>query len=162
GCTLEFQEQWILNPATSSVSKKVDEYKISCEDSSELIPPAEGEIRIKNINYEFSFLDLQEEAVPMIREERVLKLQKDFIDFINALHPLPDFYDPPEQLLSVYFHEEWIVDTDHQEFHKRVKGVTPVIWQLRQTAAGEPVLDAATGYPVYYKLQLERIDLRQP
>jgi hypothetical protein len=37
-----------------------------------------------------------------------------------------------------------------------------VIWQERQTAEGEALHDAETGYPVYYILKLERIDLRQP
>ncbi|MCD4709533.1 MAG: hypothetical protein K8R52_01695 [Bacteroidales bacterium] len=45
---------------------------------------------------------------------------------------------------------------------KNENGITPVIWQLRQTAEGEPVHDAETGFPVYYKLKLERIDLRNP
>ena len=162
GCKMEFSEEWILDPAGASLSKKVNEYRISCEDSSEHISPAKDELRIKNISYEFSFLDLQEEAMPMIREKTVLKLQKDFIALINALNPLPEFYDPPLQLLSVYFLEDWVFNADQKTINKRVKGITPVIWQQRQTADGKPVLDAATGYPVYYKLSLEQIDLRQP
>lgn len=162
GCKMEFREEWTLDPASSSLSKKVDEYRISCEDSSEHLSPAKGELRIKNISYEFSFLDLQEEAMPIIGEEKVLKLQKDFIALINALHPLPEFYDPPLQLLSVYFLEDWVFKADQKTINKRVKGIAPVIWQQRQTADGDPVLDAATGYPVYYKLRLEQIDLRQP
>jgi len=162
GCKVEFMERWILNKATFSMSKKVDAYRISCEDSSEAVLPAEGELRIKNISYEFSFLDLQQEAMPMIREEKVLKLQKDFIALITARNPLPEFYDPPQQLLSVYFHEDWTYDADRQVISKRVKGITPIIWQQRQTVDGKPVHDASTGYPVYYKLRLEQIELRQP
>jgi hypothetical protein len=55
-----------------------------------------------------------------------------------------------------------VIEADHQEFRKRIKALTPVIWQERQTADGEPIPDGETGYPVYYKLKLGRIELRQP
>jgi hypothetical protein len=153
-CSLEFQEQWVVNVATSSISKKVDAYGISCTDSSDLAFLPEGAHRIKEISYEFSFLNLSDP------QER--KLQEALISLINQSFPIPDVYEPAEQLLSVYFHEDWVIEADHQEFRKRIKALTPVIWQERQTADGEPIPDGETGYPVYYKLKLDRIELRQP
>ncbi len=87
-CTVEFHEQWRVNAANSSISKKVNGYEVSCAN------------RIGDI---------------LTAEESV-----------------------------------------------RLRGISPVIWQQRQTADGEPIHDAATGLPVYYKLKLQRIDLRNP
>jgi hypothetical protein len=162
GCLLEFREEWVLDPPSSSISKKVNGFELSCEDSSDLDFPASGELRIKNISYEFSFLDLLNEAASMLQEEAVRKLQSDFIDLIIRRIPVSELYNPKEQLLSIYFHEDWILEADNQEIRKQVKGITPVIWQQRLTAEGIAVPDPETGYPVYYKLKLERIDLRQP
>ncbi len=153
-CRLEFQEQWVLNVAKASISKEINAYGISCTDSTESLSLPEGAIRLKDISYEFSFLDLL--------DQRARKLQEEVIALINIKNPIPEIYDPREQLLSVYFHEEWGIDADQQVFTKRVKGITPVIWQQRQTTSGEAIHDAETGYPVYYKLKLDRIDLRQP
>ena len=153
-CSLEFQEQWILNVATLSISKKVDAYGISCIDSTELAFLPEGAFRIKEISYEFSFLNLSDP------QER--RIQEALISLINQSLPIPTVYEAAEQLLSVYFHEDWVIEADHQEFRKRIKALTPVIWQERQTADGEPIPDGETGYPVYYKLKLDRIDLRHP
>jgi hypothetical protein len=156
-CRLEFQEQWVLNVANASISKEINAYGISCTDSTENLSLPEGAVRLKNISYEFSFLDLLD-----LLDQRARKLQEELIALINTKKPIPEIYDPREQLLSVYFHEEWVIDADHQVFTKRVKGITPVIWQRRQTTSGEAIHDAETGYPVYYKLKLHRIDLRQP
>jgi hypothetical protein len=153
-CSLEFQEQWILNVATFSISKIVEAYEISCTDSTGVAFPPEGAVRIKDISYEFSFLNLSDP------QER--KLQEALISLINQSLPIPEVYEPAEQLLSVYFHEDWVIEADHKEFRKRIKALTPVIWQERQTADGEPIHDGETGYPVYFKLKLERIDLRHP
>jgi hypothetical protein len=45
---------------------------------------------------------------------------------------------------------------------RQVNAITPVIWQRRRTVEGEPVNDAGTGWPVYYKNSLSRIELRNP
>ena len=95
-------------------------------------------------------------------EQMAKEIQMAIIALLNKSHPLPEHYDPQEQLLSVYFHEDWSIEENPLVFTKKVKALTPVIWQRRQTADGEPLLDPDTGYPVYYKLKLERIDLRQP
>jgi len=148
-CSLEFQEQWILNMDKTSISKVVNAFGISCKDSADAPGLPEGAIRLKNLSYEFSFLHDS-------------KLQEAMIALINQRYTIPEVYNPREQLLSVYFHEDWVLDADHQVFKKTVRGITPVIWQERQTTEGEALHDAETGYPVYYKLKLERIDLRQP
>jgi len=153
-CTMEFQEQWTIHAATSSISKKVNEYGVSCADGIGDIATAKESVRLRGISYEFSFLDPHH--VP------IKNLQSDIIALINIRYSVNKIYNLPEQLLSIYFHEEWILEPDNKEIKKKVKGITPVIWQLRQTAEGEPVHDAETGFPVYYKLKLERIDLRNP
>ncbi len=156
-CSLKFQEEWILNLSRSSISKVVHAYEISCKDSTDVPGLPEGELRLKNLSYEFSFLDLRDAL-----DHNAMKLQETMIALINNCYTIPEVYDPQEQLLSVYFHEDWVLEADYQAFRKTVKAITPVIWQKRQTAEGEALPDAETGYPVYYKLKLERIDLRQP
>jgi hypothetical protein len=153
-CSLESEEEWIIDPAGASISKVVERFTMPCADKAVTLKPEEEVIRLRNISYEFSFLDLQEQ---MAKE-----MQLAFISLINKRYPIPEAYDPPEQLLSVHFHEEWKVDPGSQEFTKKVRGISPVIWQRRQTADGEPILDAETGLPVFYKHTLERIDLRNP
>jgi len=156
-CSLEFQEQWILNVATRSISKKVEAYEIFCTDSTGVHGLPEGTVRLKNLSYEFSFLDLMD-----LMDQRARKLQEALISLIERSFPIPEVYDPTKQLLSVYFLEDWVIEANHQEIKKRVKAITPVIWQERQTADGEPIHDGETGYPVYYKLKLDRIELHQP
>ncbi len=156
-CSLEFQEQWILNVGKASISKVVNAYEISCKDSTDVPGLPEGVFRLRNLSYEFSFLDLRDAM-----EQKAIELQEAMIALIKDRYPIPEVYDPREQLLSVYFHEDWVLEADHQGFKKTVRAITPVIWQARRTAEGEALHDAETGYPVYYKLKLERIDLRQP
>ena len=154
GCTLDFHEQWTIRVPGSSVSKEVQSFAWSCADSSVRLFPGEGTQLISDLSYEFSFLDPNGEVM---RE-----LQEDFISLISSMHPLPRVYQAKKELLSVYFHEDWILDAEQQAIRKSITGITPVIWQIRQTADGEPILDGDTGYPVYYKLVLDRIPLRRP
>ncbi len=153
-CTLEFHEQWTIRVHGSSISKEVSSFRYSCADSTRSLFPAEGKLRVRDISYEFSFLDP--------RGEVMRELQEGIITLINSMHPLPGVYQAEKQLLSVHFHEDWILDGEQQDIQKKVTGITPVIWQIRQTVDGEPVLDGDTGYPVYFKLTLDRIPLRQP
>lgn len=153
-CRLEFQEEWIIDPMGSSISKTVISFEFPCEDRSSTATLPEGTTRLRKLSFEFSFLDLPEQ---MSKE-----IQLAIIALVNNSYPFPDYYDPQKQLLSVYFHEDWSIDDDPLVFTKKVRALSPVIWQQRQTAEGEPIHDAATGYPVYYKLTLERIELRQP
>jgi len=153
-CKLEFQEEWIIDPTGSSISKTVSTFEFPCGNRTETVILPEGSTRLRNISFEFSFLDLPEQ---MAKE-----IQLAIVALVNNSYPLPEYYDPQEQLLSVYFHEDWSMDEDPLVFSKKVKAITPVIWQRRQTTDGEPLLDPDTGYPVFYKLNLERINLRQP
>ena len=160
-CLMEFHEQWILNTDRLSISKKVKEYESSCA--------LKESFRLREMSYEFSFPDAHQEIRAETENKesglidpQVRDLQIHLISLIQAGKPIADIYHPQEQLLSVYFHEEWILDGDSQEFIKQVKGITPVIWQLRQTVDGEPIHDAETGLPVYYKTRLKRIYLRNP
>lgn len=168
-CTMKFQEQWTVSAATFSVLKEVNEYEVSCADGSGDISTTKGAVQLRGISYEFSFLDPHlvipghkalSESGSMNAPTR--NLQSDIIALINIRYPVNKIYNLPGQLLSIYFHEEWTFEPDNQEIKKKVKGITPVIWQLRQTADGEAVHDAETGFPVYYTLKLERIDLRNP
>jgi hypothetical protein len=153
-CSIEFREEWIIDPEGFSISKKVESFELPCEDSATAITLPRGEIRIRNFSFEFVFLDLP--------EKEAKDIQVAFLALISKRYSIPDVYDPSDQLLSVYFHEEWIIEPGHELFRKKVRGITPVIWQRRQTANGEPLPDAETGYPVFYKHSLDRIDLRQP
>ena len=153
-CRLELEEEWTIDAAGISISKTVESFTMHCADGTISLSPDEEVIRFRTISYEFSFLELPDQ---MAKE-----VQLAFIALINKRFPIPDVYDPPDQLLSVYFHEEWTIDPGKQEFTKKVRAITPVIWQLRQTADGEPVPDPDSGLPVFYKHKLERIDLRKP
>lgn len=153
-CSLEFQEEWVIDPAGASISKTVDSFSFPCSDSTITPNLPEGPIRIKNMSFEFSFLDLP--------EQRAKEIQKEFIALIHKRSSIPRAYDPEDQLLSIHFHENWSLDASHKVFTKKVLGITPVIWQRRQTAEGEAIPDGETGLPVFYKLELPRIDLRQP
>lgn len=153
-CNIEFREEWIIDPEALSIAKKVESFELPCEDSTMAITLPRGEIRLRNTSFEFVFLDLPE------KEAR--EIQMVFVELITKHLSISDVYDPSEQLLSIFFHEDWTIEPGHQVFIKKVRGITPVIWQRRQTADGESIPDADTGYPVFYKHELERIDLRQP
>lgn len=153
-CSLEFREDWVIDPAGASISKKVEDFEFPCEDSTVRVTLPDVEIRVRNVSYEFTFLDLP--------EQKAKEVQLALLALMNKRYSIPEAYDPPEQVLSVYFHEDWIIEAGHRVFHKKVRAITPVIWQRRQTADGEALPDAETGYPVFFKLALERVDLRQP
>ena len=90
------------------------------------------------------------------------KLQGELISLVKSLSKSKERYDLNTQMLSVHFHEDWIIDPVSLQIIKKVHGITPVIWQRRKTTDGEPINDAETGLPVYYKNSLNRIELRNP
>lgn len=151
-CKIVFREEWNVNAADLSISKKVNSYEVPCTNRIEEIVLAKKSVRLREISYEFSFLDPHNTPVK--------NLQDDIIALIDIRYPVNKIYNMPAQLLSVYFHEEWVVDPDSKEIIKKVKGLTPVIWQKRQTVDAEPINDPESGYPVYYRLKLKRIQLR--
>jgi len=167
-CFIEFGEQWTFLEK-GALSKEVRSQKLSCsEDPGDLVLPDE-KLRIKNIQYEFMLLDphLLEsndqafaEADSMDKSTRELQIR--LIELIGNYISLSSRYDPRQELLSVYFHEEWILDPESPVIIKKVKGLTPVIWQRRKTTEGKSINDGDTGLPVYYKNPLRMITLRQP
>lgn len=167
-CFIEFMEQWTFQDK-GSLTKEVTAFDIGCsrEQQDHSLPP--GSTRIKNINYEFMLLDphlveSQNKAFsgPDSMDLYTRNLQSDLIKLIQGQAPISPSYDLRKQLLSVHFHEEWILDTDTQKISKKVKAITPVIWQRRQTVDGIGIDDGESGLPVYYKTPLEKIMLRQP
>ena len=168
GCHIEFGEQWTFLDK-GALSKEVKSQKLSCsEEPGDLSLPGER-LRIKHIQYEFMLLDphLLEsdnqafaEADSMDKSTR--ELQARLIELIGHYISLSSRYDPRQELLSVYFHEEWILDPESPVIIKKVKGLTPVIWQRRKTTEGKSINDGDTGLPVYYKNPLRKITLRQP
>ena len=167
-CYMEFGEQWTFHDK-GALSKEVRSQKLSCQEVPGDLAVPGHKLRIKNIEYEFKLLDphLLEsndqafaEADSMDTSTR--ELQTHLIDLIGKYMSLSSRYDPRQELLSVYFHEEWVLDPESPVIIKRVKGLTPVIWQRRQTTEGKSINDGETGLPVYYKNPLRKITLRQP
>lgn len=153
-CLMEFVEQWTIDAAGLSISKNVNEYRISCAEGDPDITFSQDTRRIRGISYEFFFLDPH--------HTEIKELQTDIIALIENPFPVNKIYNMPAQLLSIYFHEEWMFESAQGKIRKKVKGITPVIWQKRQTTDGQPVNDGESGLPVYYTQKLQRIDLRQP
>lgn len=152
---LKFLEEWVIDPKQPSISKQVLEF--------------DGTIPLRNISYEFHLLDPHLVASgniafpePDSMDGPTRQLQEELIALITARNNFEKRYRLEDQLLSVIFHEEWSQDPETFEVTKRVRAITPVIWQRRQTEAGDPVNEADTGLPVYYKNQLQQIHLRNP
>ena len=90
------------------------------------------------------------------------QLQDQLIALVNARSDAGERYRLPEQMLSVIFEEDWSINSTNLVVSKKVRAITPVIWQRRQTETGEPINEAETGFPVYYKIELQQISLRNP
>jgi hypothetical protein len=167
-CFIEFREQWTFL-AKGGLIKEVTGHEFSCSREPKDLPLPSGTTRIKDISYEFMLLDphLVESlnrafSGPDSMDLPTRTLQANLIELIRKRSQIDPRYDPLKQLLSVYFHEEWIFDPDSSKISKKVLGLTPVIWQRRQTAEGLSVDDGDSGLPVYYKTPLQKILLRQP
>lgn len=167
-CFVEFRETWTFN-ARGTLLKEVHSQELSCSGEEKEMPVTLGQTRIKDINYEFMLLDphVMESgniafSEPDSMDSHTRSLQASLIELVEKYDPIDKDYNPAQQLLSVWFHEEWEVDRGTGAILKKVKAITPVIWQRRQTAEGEAIDDAETGLPVYYKNPLRRIQLRQP
>ena len=152
---LKFLEEWVIDPKQTSISKQVLEF--------------DGTIPLRNISYEFHLLDPHLVASgniafpePDSMDGPTRQLQEELIALITARDNFNERYQPKDQLLSVIFHEVWNQDPVTLKVTKRVRAITPVIWQRRQTEAGDPVNEAETGLPVYYKNQMQQINLRNP
>ncbi len=152
---LKFLEDWIIDPIHPSISKEVLEF--------------DGSLPFRNISYEFHLLDPhllssgnKAFSEPDSMDGPTRKLQKELITLVTARGNIEERYQLEDQLLSVIFHEEWRQNPETLQVTKKVRAITPVIWQRRQTEAGDPVNEADTGLPVYYKIELQQLSLRNP
>jgi hypothetical protein len=166
---LVFNESWMIAAHRPYILKTVNSYTVHDYRNPEAdadslqaalgkyasgIPLNRGAARLGEVSYEFLLMDPD--------TEQTNNLHTPLSSLVSAHSAAAQHYVLKDQLLSVYFHETWSIDPDSLRITKKVLGVTPVIWQRRQTTHGEPVNDAESGLPVYYKLQLERIPLRNP
>jgi len=168
-CNIKFREEWQILPEQHSISKEVLAHDSSCIDLLMDFPERNGSISLQNLSYEFHLLDphlvLSGNIAfpePDSMDLPTRRLQGDLIALISELSDAEKRYRLEDQLLSVIFYEDWFIDPHSRRITKMVRGISPVIWQRRKTIAGEPVNDGDTGLPVYYKIELERIDLRNP
>ncbi len=133
------------------------------------LPVRDGKVQLTGIRYEFNLLDPHLEGsgsadfqVPDSMDRATRQLQQALIGLLSARTTGSDRYDWEQQMLSVEFSEQWSIDPATLEITKEVESVTPVIWQRRQTEEGEPLDEAGTGFPVYYKNRLRPVILRNP
>jgi len=184
GRYLEFRETWTLVPERPALQKETTSYLVrNIRDSLER--PAEemrwfssmvksldngdGEVRLEGIRYEFNLLDPHLEGSgmegfpePDSMDAATRALQSALIRMVERRIPRIGDYDLAEEMLSVWFEEEWIIDPVSMVITRRVTSLTPVIWQRRRTLDGEPIDEAGTGWPVYYKNPLSPVTLRNP
>jgi len=181
---LELSEEWIFFPDLPALRKKTGNYLVrepeggsrSGEELSRLLtqrirelPVSRGKYVLRQVEYEFNLLDPHVKGAgpdgfpePDSMDRFTRELQASLIALVRGRIRNLHRYNLEEQLLSVRFHETWQFDPDSLEVLRRVDAITPVIWQRRRTAEGEPVNDAGTGWPVYYKNILSTIYLRNP
>ncbi len=179
---LEFDESWLVDSPGGCIRKSVHSYRLHDRNAPlaspdslskgfkslvRQMPVTNGSVRLRNISYEFVLLDphLRESgnignSVQDSMDSRTRKLQKELISLLESrvISGLRNEFNA--RLLSVEFFEEWVIDPVTFRITKKVHGITPVIWQRRQTSAGKPVNDADTELPVYYKIKLNRVNLR--
>ena len=166
---LSFSETWTVSADRPGILKLVISYTVrdrlfplATEDSLQPafrefvgeLPRSRGMGRIGDISYEFLLMDTEMEQTNNLHGPVSL--------LVSRYSAMAKHYELQSQLLSVYFHETWFIDPSTLKITRSVDGITPVIWQRRATTEGEPVNDAETGLPVYYKIRLERILLRNP
>jgi hypothetical protein len=168
-CTMEFLEEWIIDPEKHTLQKYVLDQDSSCIALIKTLPERMGKINLRNLSYEFVLLDPHLIASgntafpePDSMDQATRRLQAKLIELIEELSRTASQYPLEDQLLSVLFHEDWSLDVETRVITKTVWGLTPIIWQRRQTVSGESINDGDTGLPVYFKLQLENIRLRNP
>jgi len=167
-CFIEFRETWTFS-ARGALLKEVQSQELTCSGEKKEIPIFRGQSRLNDIHYEFMLLDPHviesgnfAFSEPDSMDTYTRALQASLIELVKKYIPIKKSYNPEQQLLSVWFHEQWELDTETGIFRKKVKAITPVIWQRRQTEEGKSIDDAESGLPVYYKNPLQKIQLRQP
>jgi hypothetical protein len=162
---LKFRETWTVAPERGSILKEVTHWElVHPQDSGsflalvEALPGSRERKRMDELSHEFMLVD------PETRQKN--NLHRPLLELVSRQSPSAALYRLEDQLLSVVFMESWQLEQGADgkgiRISKRVHELSPVIWQRRQTTAGEPVNDPETGLPVYFKLQLEPIALRSP
>jgi hypothetical protein len=166
---MEFLEEWNIRPRERTLLKDVLDQDTSCISLLLSLPKNKGSMTLRNLSHEFMLLDPHLIASgniafpePDSMDMPTRRLQASLIDLIKNISRTAERYPLEDQLLSVIFYEDWFLDQESRRIKKTVWGITPVVWQRRQTVDGEPVNDGDTGLPVYFKMQLEQLDLRNP
>ena len=160
GGTIDFYETWTIHASKAEIDKTVDSLKISgLEEAAFWIMVSEhsrvgGKTRLGEVSYEFMLMDPE--------SGQSNKLHTPTASLVSLHSETASIYRIPDQLLSVRFYETWIINPESESLEKRVHGIIPLIWQRRQTTDGEPINDGDTGLPVYFKIELERIPIRNP
>ncbi len=184
GLYVEFVENWTFYPGLPALLKETRDYAIrepegGTRTDDELkqqlavkigqLPVSRGKAILGEVVYEFSLLDSHLEGSglegfpePDSMDRSTRELQGSLIELVRDRLRNIDRYRLEEQLLSVRFHETWRIDPASLEIFRQVNAITPVIWQRRRTTDGEPVNEAGTGWPVYYKNILATVNLRNP
>ena len=149
---LIFEEIWSVYPSRPALYKEITGFR-TMETGGETgdWPP---ETYRGTMDYEYELRD------PQTGKEDIAFLP--LLELVKKHSSLARNYDLGTCLISVRFSEDWVYDTLSRELTRKVLAITPVIWQRRQTTEGEPVNDGETGLPVYYKLEMEPIRLRNP
>jgi hypothetical protein len=181
---MEFRENWTFYPGQPALRKETRSYLVRGTEQEtrypeELteqlarrigqLPLSRGKSILREVEYEFSLLDPHMEGSglrgfpePDSMDRSTRELQASLIALVRDRIRNLSRYNLEEQMLSVRFHETWRFDPSTLELVRQVNAITPVIWQRRRTAEGEPVNDADTGWPVYYKNILSSVSLRNP
>ena len=168
-CKLRFLEDWFIDAQANSILKQVVRWDSCCFEILSSIPSKNETIPIRNISYEFHLLDPHLVASgniafpePDSMDGFTREFQAELVALITARNNIEGRYQLDQQLLSLIFHEDWSINPENLVVSKKVRAITPVIWQRRQTETGEPINEAETGFPVYYKIELQQISLRNP
>lgn len=181
---LEFHEVWIIVPQQRRLLKEVTGVIPGNKNAGDMSPDslrqrfagligrmagAEGNIRVEDVRYEFILLDPHRQGAPDVGlseadslDEWTRELQGQLIELVKASDDPGKIFDLPDQMLSLFLDEDWTIDPETFQIAKDVTGISPVYWQRRRTTDGNPVNDAETGFPVYYRNVSSRIRLRNP
>jgi hypothetical protein len=184
GLYLELRDNWTFYPGLPALRKETRSYLVrGAEEETrspeelkqqlagkiQQLPVSKGKPTLREVVYEFSLLDPHLEGSglrgfpePDSMDRSTRELQASLIALVRGRIRNIGRYNLEEQLLSVRFHETWRFDPSTLELVRQVDAITPVIWQRRRTGEGEPVNDAETGWPVYYKNILSTLSLRNP
>jgi len=147
-----FDEVWTIHPQKAGLKRQVLDYRVM--KNGQEVRDWPGAQYAGKIRYEVHLKD------PQTGETGSLHAS---IAELVARHAVAARqYDMKEQLISVKLSERWTFDPDTRALARNVETLTPVIWQRRQTSEGEPLDDPDTGLPVYYRLELESIGIRNP